>query len=304
MNLSLALALTTTITWGVWGVFVALPERNGFPTTLGYVVWSLTMLIPATAMLVPEKFQIDRDRRAIGYGILIGLVGCNPTVALFKVLTMGPSYLIFPVLSLAPVITVAMAFALLGERIGTLGAIGVVLALVSIVLFSIEEPTPGEREYSRYWLILTIGITAAWGAQAYWMKTTSNFMSSASVCFYTALVGIMMIPLAVWMTDFGQHIHWGLSGPGLAAAIHLLNAVGFCTMLLAFRSGKAVIVAPLCNVYPLVTVLVWSIWSRSLPGVPACIAIVTSLTAATLIVVDEQRSSTRRQPCADTEMAS
>ena len=31
---------------GVWGALIEVPEKNGFPATLGYVVWALTM-IPA-----------------------------------------------------------------------------------------------------------------------------------------------------------------------------------------------------------------------------------------------------------------
>ena len=31
---------------GVWGALIEIPEKNGFPPTLGYVIWALVM-IPA-----------------------------------------------------------------------------------------------------------------------------------------------------------------------------------------------------------------------------------------------------------------
>ena len=52
----------------------------------------------------------------------IGLLGAGGQMVLFYALTMGPAYLIFPIISLSPVITIAMSFALLGERTGKLGA--------------------------------------------------------------------------------------------------------------------------------------------------------------------------------------
>jgi hypothetical protein len=31
-------ALITTLFWGVWGAFIEIPEKSGFPATLGYAV--------------------------------------------------------------------------------------------------------------------------------------------------------------------------------------------------------------------------------------------------------------------------
>ena len=34
--------------WGVWGAFSSLPtEQYGYPDEMVYIIWSLTMLIPA-----------------------------------------------------------------------------------------------------------------------------------------------------------------------------------------------------------------------------------------------------------------
>ena len=43
----LLLALLVPILWGVWGALMEIPEKliqPSFPSTLGYVVWSLTMI--------------------------------------------------------------------------------------------------------------------------------------------------------------------------------------------------------------------------------------------------------------------
>lgn len=45
----LTYAIITTIFWGVWGALIEIPEKAGFPATLRYVVWALTM-IPCAAI--------------------------------------------------------------------------------------------------------------------------------------------------------------------------------------------------------------------------------------------------------------
>ena len=55
-------ALVTTLLWGVWGAFAGLPSEHGFPDTLIYVVWALTMIPPAVIVLAHSGWRIERDR--------------------------------------------------------------------------------------------------------------------------------------------------------------------------------------------------------------------------------------------------
>ena len=43
-RLWLIYSLVTTAFWGVWGALIELPEKAGFPATLSYAVWALTMI--------------------------------------------------------------------------------------------------------------------------------------------------------------------------------------------------------------------------------------------------------------------
>ena len=52
-------ALVTTVFWGVWGAFTEIPEKAGFPGTMIYVVWSVTMIIPAVVALKNIKWKIE-----------------------------------------------------------------------------------------------------------------------------------------------------------------------------------------------------------------------------------------------------
>lgn len=289
-------SVATAVLWGIWGAFTDLPQKRfGFPGTLSYVVWAGTMLLPTAVILAPEKFRIDVRPRAVWHGLIIGVPGAAAGVALFKALELGPAYLVFPILALAPLVTIALSFALLKERTGRAGAAGVALAMLSIVLFSLPGGgDPAGGTHGSAWLVLALGIMVAWGVQAYYIKIAGRHMSSGSIFFYITLGGLLVAPAAWAMTDFSQPVNWGWSGPGLAAVIQLTNAIGAYTFVLAFRDGRAIIVSPLCNaLYPIITVVISLVWYRTLPGATALAAIVLAIVAAVLMIVDEQRQEGR-----------
>jgi uncharacterized membrane protein len=108
----------TTLTWGVWGAFPSVPSEHGFPDTLTYVVWALTMIAPATWALRRMQTPVARDRRSIALGLAIGLLGAGGQMLLFRAVSLGPTYLIFPIVSLSPVITILLSLGSPGQRTG------------------------------------------------------------------------------------------------------------------------------------------------------------------------------------------
>ena len=70
-------AFATTVLWGVWGAFTPFSAERGFPDTLVYCVWSLTMIAPALLALARQDWQLDHDWRALAQGMIIGLSGAG-----------------------------------------------------------------------------------------------------------------------------------------------------------------------------------------------------------------------------------
>src|SRR5262247_1765060 len=122
-------ALVTTLLWGVWGALAGMPGEHGVPETLNYVVWALTMIPPAIFVMSRSAEPLKRDGRSIALGLAIGLLGAGGQLLLFYAVRIGPPYLIFPIISLSPALTILLSFALLKERTGVLGMIGIALAL-------------------------------------------------------------------------------------------------------------------------------------------------------------------------------
>lgn len=286
----LLFALITTVFWGVWGAFTGLPAENGFPDTLIYCVWALTMIAPAVYVLKRVDWKLQTDRRSILNGLIIGLLGAGGQMILFYAVTIGPTYLIFPIISLSPVITIVLSFLFLKERTGKLGTVGIVLALLALPLFEYTGGTGQTAgESGVLWFVLAILVLAAWGIQAYFMKSANQVMSAESIFFYMMISGIMLMPIALYMTDFTQEINWGANGPYLAAAIQILNAIGALCLVYAFRYGKAMVVSPLTNAgAPLITSIISMVIIGVMPGNYKILGIVLALVAAFLLAIEPE----------------
>jgi drug/metabolite transporter (DMT)-like permease len=284
-------AFATTILWGVWGAFTGLSAERGFPDTLVYCVWSLTMVPPALYALARIGWRLERDPQSVIHGLIIGLTGAGGQMVLFSALTMGPAYLIFPLISLSPVITIAMSYALLGERTNWVGAAGIVLALLALPLFDFSPQGLGESK-GVGWFVLSLIVMAAWGVQAFFMKLANRSMSAESIFFYMMVTGLMLAPVAWVMTDFGKPINWGADGPWLAAGIQVLNAIGALTLVYAFRYGQAIVVSPLTNAgAPLMTAVISLIVIGTLPGALKLVGLVLAGIAAVLLALAPEEAA-------------
>lgn len=290
-RLWLVFALVTTTFWGLWGALIELPEKAGFPATLGYSVWALTMIVPALAALYVIRWKLDHDRRSIMFGALIGLTGAGGQLILFQALRMGPAYLVFPIISLSPVVTILLAYGLLKERAHKMGWAGIVLAMIAMPLLSYQDP--GNTGASGIlWAVLAFLVFLAWGIQAYFMKLANVTMKAESIFFYMTVTGLLLIPFAVWMTDFSQPINWGFRGPYLAAMIQILNSIGALCIVYAFRYGKAIIVSPLTNaIAPVITVIISLIIHRAIPHSFVITGMVLALIATFLMSIEDEAKS-------------
>jgi len=193
-------AFTTTLFFGLWGALIDEPEKAGFPETLIYVVWSLTMIIPALFALWRIKWKLDTNRKSLLYGAIVGFTGAGGQLILFTgAIEHGPAYLIFPIISLSPVITILLALFVLRERASKMGWVGIILALVAIPFLSYVKSTDNSSDY--LWLVYALLVFLAWGIQAFYIRVANNSMKAESIFFYMTITGLMLSPIALWMTD-------------------------------------------------------------------------------------------------------
>jgi drug/metabolite transporter (DMT)-like permease len=272
--------------WGVWGAFSGAPTSlYGYPNEMVYILWAFTMLIPAYFAL--RGHELDRRPVAAAYGLVVGLTGAGGQLVLFKALSTGPAYLIFPLISISPAITVLMAVLILRERIRGLATIGLVAALASIVLFSVTSGSGDAAGGS--WLVLALVVMVAWGVQAYFMKKAATVgVNDATTFAWMTVSGLLLVPVAWFMMgDFPGDAPW--QAPALTLGTQLLNAVGALFLVMALSRGKAAIVAPVTNALaPVLTIVLSLIAYQTLPTVYAVIGIVLALGGSTLMVYADE----------------
>ena len=282
-------ATLLVVFWGVWGAFSSQPTtRYGYPDEMIYIIWAFTMLIPAYVAMRGKRF--DRRPAAALWGLLAGLTGAGGQLLLFQALADGPAYLIFPVVSLSPVITVLMAMALLRERIAPLTVVGVVAALAAIVLFSISGGDDGSASHGP-WLLLAVLICVAWGAQAYCMRKAALIgVNDATTFGWMTISGLLLVPVAyVMMGGLPSGAPW--QAPALTAVTQVLNAVGALFLVMALSRGKASVVAPVTNAMaPVLTIVLSLAVYQTLPTVWGTIGIVLALGGSTLMVYSDEKS--------------
>lgn len=288
-------AIVTTVFWGIWGALIELPQKSGFPATLGYVVWALTMIPPALVALKIINWKIELDKKSIFLGCLIGLTGAGGQLVLFQALRTGPAYLVFPFISLSPVITIILSYIFLKERASRKGWIGIVLALIAIIFLSYQPPNDANSS-GYFWIILALIVFIAWGLQAYIMRFANQTMKAESIFFYMMAMGVILIPFALLMTDFSQEINWGFKGPYLTAIIQILNSIGALTIVYAFRYGKAIIVSPMTNaVAPVITIVLSLVIYQVIPHPVIMGGMILALVSIFLMAIEDGPEETHTE---------
>jgi drug/metabolite transporter (DMT)-like permease len=278
-------AVVATGAWGVWGAAIDTAARAGFPETLGYIVWALTMIPPCVVAIALAGWKLDTDRRSIALGGTAGALGAGGQLVLFKVLRLAPAHLVFPFLALSPLVTILLALLVRRERTSRGAWAGIALALAAAVLLACSPPE-GDSGSGSLWVPLALVVFLAWGLQGFVISQGNRSMRAESIFFYMTVAGLLLVPVAWAMTDLREPLHWGFPGPWLAAMIHGLNAVGSLLLVYAFRYGKAIVVSPLVNAgAPLITILLSLALCRTAPSLLQGVGMVAAIVATVRLAV-------------------
>lgn len=273
---------------GIWGALIEIPEKRmtpPFPTSLGYIVWGLMFIPCALYALKRVNWKLDKDAASIAKGMVVGLLGAGGQFVLFEALKSGPAYIIFPIISVYPLVTIILSIVFLKEKANIWAGTGVGLAFIAIILLSVQE---GESSLTgKYgWLILSVMGFLMWGLQAFFAKIFLQRMSSESVFFYIMISNLVFIPLAWNMTDFSKPIGW-TTGLWATILIQLLNALAVLLMVHALRKGKVIIISPVTAMAPMITTILSLIIYARIPYIYNVYGIIIAMVSLGMITYGE-----------------
>ncbi|MCI0659596.1 MAG: EamA family transporter [Acidobacteria bacterium] len=121
--------------WGVWGFLSKLGSDRVSPEQL-QILFTLGIIPPSILAWAQLGFKVETDRRGMIYGISNGVLSGLGMLAFYAALARGKASIIGPFTALFPLLTVALAFAFLRERINRIQAAGMVLALAAILILA------------------------------------------------------------------------------------------------------------------------------------------------------------------------
>ncbi len=269
----LVFILTTILTWGIWGAFSDLQmERDGIPETVVYILWALSMIPCAIVALIINKGKFLHDWKSVLLGCTVGILGAGGQLVLFKALAIGPAYIIFPFISMSPVIVITLAALFLKEKANRWQIAGIVVALAAILLLSLQSGGEDGPVSGWLWIVLAVLVLLAWGIQGFFMKFANNSMDAESIFIWMAISGLVLIPVAWFMQSKPMTAPEFFASADVTVkslkcfGIQILNSIGALTLVYAYRYGKAVVVSPMEGLSPMVTVLLSLIILQVIPN--------------------------------------
>lgn len=269
-------AIITMLTWGVWMTFsdptlgdkyLGIPSN--FPSEMVYVIWALSMIPCAIFALFNIKWKLDVSPKSVLLSMGVGLLGAGGQLVLFIALKYAPSYLVMPMISVAPIVTVLLSATILKEKVSKLGILGIILAFIAIICFAIPSDKEGTVS-SWIWILLAAVVFICWGIQAFVMKLANNHTPDAeSVFVYMAIAAVVLIPVAFLLKSPSTLAEYGWSVSAKVFGVQILNAIGAFTLVYANRYGKAMVIAPLADACSPVICCLLSIVLLAIAGLDA-----------------------------------
>ena len=249
-------AMLAVVSWGVWGIASKLASDSALLNQ----ILSTIGLIPTAAVVLR---QLNWSRPGAIWSMLGGVTGGLGNLFFLAALTRGgKASVVVPLTAVYPLITVALAWLVLHEKLHRRQLLGLVLALAAIVFLNREESVgAGALQGSFGWMTLTIVALCFYGASALFQKLGTNLVPAESA-FVGFTGGFIAVAIVILLTDSfhifaAEPIRWSVGARpwfwGILGGV--LNGLGVLASLAAYRlGGKASIVTPLTGLYPVVTV--------------------------------------------------
>jgi drug/metabolite transporter (DMT)-like permease len=251
----LGLTIAALALWGLYGIAFKIASDHLSPIA-GQLLSTAGLLLPALFLIGP----VVRERRSTAglfIGFISGVCGALGNFALLASLGAGgQAAIVFPLTALYPLVTVVIAVLLMRERARRVQVIGMCLAILAVLLLSVDVSASYTRVDLKLSTALLYAFAAllAFGLAAVFQKVATNRVS-AETAFATFAAGFIPPSILILLLE-PLSVNLPVSAALWAIAGGLLNGLGVLATLAAYRrGGKASVVTPLAAIYPMITVI-------------------------------------------------
>jgi uncharacterized membrane protein len=249
-------ASLSLLMWGAWSLLSPLATRELNASAVQML--SSFGLVPFAAALMLSSGWRDGTNFAKGLGLAIatGVTAGLGNVLLYIALAYGgPASLVFPITSMAPIIPVVLSPVLFRERLRSVQFVGIAIALFAIVCLNMTPQGAFQKHVSIFaeWMLYSLLSLVVFGITFLTQKGATYFISD-KLCTIGFTVGFLLLDpflLLSW-----QKPRWPIppSAALISILIGLAMGIGSLTLFAAYRHGKASIVTPYSQLYPVITI--------------------------------------------------
>jgi drug/metabolite transporter (DMT)-like permease len=277
------LGLSGAIVYGAADFFGGLSSRRlGALRAAGIAALSGLVVLLAVFPLFGGRFSPS----ALVFGALSGVAGAIALSLLYACLALGPMSVLSPITALVSAVVPMTWGLLLGERVGPLGSIGLVVALVAVVLVAFVPERTAVRATPRG-ILMAVGSGTMIGVFLVLIDATPADSGLIPLLANRAVNGALMFTAVAILALRGpRRVHDG-AGRGLRLALlcGALDGTANALLLAGVRTGDLTVVSVLVALYPAGTIVLAALVLRERISRLQGVGLVLALAAAALLAV-------------------
>ena len=250
----LPFSLATIMMYGLGQVFAKETRTNVSSANLLLLLGSNILIMWAAYWLIfrePGTFSTSIWLQAVIAAALSGLA----YVSYYESLKHGKVSIVGTIAGAYAPWTVVLALVFLGESMSLGEALGVVLVVLSMLVFTYSTGNNGERKTELLGIAFAICSLFFWGTSAAVAKGAISELGNTNFIGVYALV-CPAIWLVYWLGREKGKFEMPKSNRWLLELSLLCFAGGGITLYLAIQNGPVSIVSPITNLYPILTIAV------------------------------------------------
>ena len=248
----LPFSIATIMLYGLGQVFAKETRTKGASANL-LVLLGLNMFVMWAAYWLVFREPGSYSTNAWLQGIAGAALSGFAYVTYYESLKRGKISIVGTIAGAYAPWTVVLAIIFLGESMSIGEALGVVLVVASMLIFTYSVGNDGNKKTERLGIALAVASLFLWGTSAAVAKgAISEIGNTNFVGVYAIIVPALWV--IYWLVSTRGRFEMPKANLRILEISMLFLALGGITYYLAIENGNVSIVSPVTNVYPIVTI--------------------------------------------------